>query len=184
MLSRADALRLLEENVRDKKIILHMIAVGAIMKEVARYFGEDEELWELVGLLHDIDYERTKNDPSKHGLVAEELLGSLVSEEVLRAIKSHNYENTGVEPKTRMEKALIASDAVSGLIIACALVMPSKKLEEVKVETVKKKFKQKDFARRVSRERILFCEEIGIPREKFFELALNALKEISGELGL
>ena len=184
MLSRADALRLLEENVRDKKIILHMIAVGAIMKEVARYFGEDEELWELVGLLHDIDYERTKNDPSKHGLVAEELLGSLVSEEVLRAIKSHNYENTGVEPKTRMEKALIASDAVSGLIIACALVMPSKKLEEVKVETVKKKFKQKDFARRVSRERILFCEEIEIPREKFFELALNALKEISGELGL
>ena len=184
MLSRADALRLLEENVRDKKIILHMIAVGAIMKEVARYFGEDEELWELVGLLHDIDYERTKNDPSKHGLVAEEILGSLVSEEVLRAIKSHNYENTGVEPKTRMEKALIASDAVSGLIIACALVMPSKKLEEVKVETVKKKFKQKDFARRVSRERILFCEEIGIPREKFFELALNALKEISGELGL
>ena len=184
MLSRADALRLLEENVRDKKIILHMIAVGAIMKELARYFGEDEELWELVGLLHDIDYERTKNDPSKHGLVAEEILGSLVSEEVLRAIKSHNYENTGVEPKTRMEKALIASDAVSGLIIACALVMPSKKLEEVKVETVKKKFKQKDFARRVSRERILFCEEIGIPREKFFELALNALKEISGELGL
>jgi len=184
MLSRADALRLLKENVRDKKIILHMIAVGAIMKGLARYFGEDEELWELVGLLHDIDYERTKNDPSKHGLVAEEILGSLVSEEVLRAIKSHNYENTGVEPKTRMEKALIASDAVSGLIIACALVMPSKKLEEVKVETVKKKFKQKDFARRVSRERILFCEEIGIPREKFFELALNALKEISGELGL
>ena len=184
MLDRADALRLLEENVRDKKIILHMIAVGAIMKEVARYFGEDEELWELVGLLHDIDYERTKNDPSKHGLVAEEILGSLVSEAVLRAIKSHNYENTGVEPKTRMEKALIASDAVSGLIIACALVMPSKKLEEVKVETVKKKFKQKDFARRVSRERILFCEEIEIPREKFFELALNALKEISGELGL
>ena len=80
MLDRADALRLLEENVRDKKIILHMIAVGAIMKEVARYFGEDEELWELVGLLHDIDYERTKNDPSKHGLVAEEILGSLVSE--------------------------------------------------------------------------------------------------------
>jgi len=184
MLSRADALRLLEENVRDRKMILHMIAVGAIMKGLAKYFGEDENLWELVGLLHDIDYERTKNDPSKHGLVAEEILGSLVSEEVLRAIKSHNYENTGVEPKTRMEKALIASDAVSGLIIACALVMPSKKLEEVKVETVKKKFKQKDFARRVSRERILFCEEIGIPREKFFELALNALKEISGELGL
>jgi len=184
MLSREDALKLLRENVRNEKIILHMIAVGAIMRELARYFGEDEDLWELVGLLHDIDYERTKDNPSKHGLVAEEILGSLVSDDVLRAIKSHNYENTGIEPRTRMEKALIASDAVSGLIIACALVMPSKKLEEVKVKTVKKKFKQKDFARNVSRERILFCEQIGIPREKFFELALNALKRVSDELGL
>ena len=184
MLSREDALKLLRENVRNEKIILHMIAVGAIMRELARYFGEDEDLWELVGLLHDIDYERTKDNPSKHGLVAEEILGSLVSDDVLRAIKSHNYENTGIEPRTRMEKALIASDAVSGLIIACALVMPSKKLEEVKVKTVKKKFKQKDFARNVSRERILFCEQIGIPREKFFELALNALKGVSDELGL
>ena len=184
MLSREDALKLLRENVRNEKMILHMIAVGAIMRELARYFGEDEDLWELVGLLHDIDYERTKDNPSKHGLVAEEILGSLVSDDVLRAIKSHNYENTGVEPRTRMEKALIASDAVSGLIIACALVMPSKKLEEVKVKTVKKKFKQKDFARNVSRERILFCEQIGIPREKFFELALNALKGVSDKLGL
>ena len=184
MLGREDALKLLRENVRNEKMILHMIAVGAIMRELARYLGEDEDLWELVGLLHDIDYERTKDDPSRHGLVAEEILGSLVSDDVLRAIKSHNYENTGVEPRTRMEKALIASDAVSGLIIACALVMPSKKLEEVKVKTVKKKFKQKDFARNVSRERILFCEQIGIPREKFFELALNALKEVSDELGL
>ena len=184
MLGREDALKLLRENVRNEKMILHMIAVGAIMRELARYLGEDEDLWELVGLLHDIDYERTKDDPSRHGLVAEEILGSLVSDDVLRAIKSHNYENTGVEPRTRMEKALIASDAVSGLIIACALVMPSKKLEEVKVKTVKKKFKQKDFARNVSRERILFCEQIGIPMEKFFELALNALKGVSDELGL
>jgi len=184
MLSREDALKLLRENVRNEKMILHMIAVGTIMRELARYFGEDEDLWELVGLLHDIDYERTKNDPSKHGLVAEEILGDLISEDALRAIKAHNFENTGIEPRTRMEKALIASDAISGLIIACALVMPSKKLEEVKVKTVKKKFKQKDFARNVSRERILFCEQIGIPREKFFELALNALKRVSDELGL
>ena len=184
MLGRDDALRLLEENVRDRKIILHMIAVGAIMRELARYFGEDEGVWELVGLLHDIDYERTKDDPSRHGLVAEEILRSLVSEDILRAIKAHNFENTGIEPRTRMEKALIASDAISGLIIACALVMPSKRLEEVKVKTIKRKFKQKDFARSVRRERILFCEQIGIPREKFFELALNALKGVSGELGL
>jgi len=179
-----EALRLVEENVSDRRIVLHMIAVSAIMRALARYLGEDEEEWGLVGLLHDIDYERTKADPARHGLEAENILKGRVSEEVLRAIKAHNFENTGVKPETRLENALIAADAVSGLIVASALVMPHKRLEEVRVETLEKKFRQKDFARRVSRERIMFCEKLGLSREKFFELALEALKGISGELGL
>ena len=183
-MDRGEALRLVEENVSNRKIVLHMIAVSAIMRALARYFGEDEEEWELVGLLHDIDYERTKANPARHGLEAENILKGRVSEEVLRAIKAHNFENTGVKPETRLENALIAADAVSGLIIASALVMPHKKLEEVRVETLEKKFRQKDFARSVSRERIMFCEKLGLSREKFFELALEALKEVSGELGL
>lgn len=183
-MDRDEALRLVEENVSDRRIVLHMIAVSAIMRALARYLGEDEEEWELVGLLHDIDYERTKADPARHGLEAENILRGRVSEEVLRAIKAHNFENTGVKPETRLENALIAADAVSGLIVASALVMPHKKLEEVRVETLEKKFRQKDFARRVSRERIMFCEKLGLSREKFFELALEALKGISGELGL
>ena len=183
-MDRGEALRLVEENVSNRKIVLHMIAVSAIMRALARYLGEDEEKWELVGLLHDIDYERTKANPARHGLEAENILKGRVSEEVLRAIKAHNFENTGVAPESDLEKALIAADAVSGLIIASALVMPHKKLEEVRVETLEKKFRQKDFARSVSRERIMFCEKLGLSREKFFELALEALKEISGELGL
>jgi predicted hydrolase (HD superfamily) len=83
-----------------------------------------------------------------------------------------------------MEKALIASDAISGLLVACALVMPSKKLADVKVETVAKKFKDKDFARGAERERILVCEEIEIPREKFFEIALDGVKNVATEIGL
>ena len=183
-MDRDEALRLVEENVSDRRIVLHMIAVSAIMRALARYLGEDEEEWGLVGLLHDIDYERTKADPARHGLEAENILKGRVSEEVLRAIKAHNFENTGVKPETRLENALIAADAVSGLIVASALVMPHKRLEEVRVETLEKKFRQKDFARRVSRERIMFCEKLGLSREKFFELALEALKGISGELGL
>ena len=183
-MDKDEALRLVEENVSDRRIVLHMIAVSAIMRALARYLGEDEEEWGLVGLLHDIDYERTKADPARHGLEAENILEGRVSEEVLRAIKAHNFENTGVKPETRLENALIAADAVSGLIVASALVMPHKKLEEVRVETLEKKFRQKDFARRVSRERIMFCEKLGLSREKFFELALEALKGISGELGL
>ena len=183
-MDRGEALRIIEENVSNRKIVLHMIAVSAIMRALARYLGEDEEEWELVGLLHDIDYERTKANPARHGLEAENILKGRVSEEVLRAIKAHNFENTGVKPETRLENALIAADAVSGLIIASALVMPHKKLEEVRVETLEKKFRQKDFARSVSRERIMFCEKLGLSRERFFELALEALKEVSGELGL
>ncbi len=184
MISREEAFSLLKENLKNQNLVKHCLAVEAIMRELAEYLGEDKEKWGLLGLIHDIDYEKTKDNPKIHGILAAEILKDKVDEDILKAIKSHNFENTGIEPETKMEKALIASDSISGLIVACALVMPSKKLEEVRVETVKKKFKQKDFARNCRRERILFCEQTGIPREKFFEIALNALKKISEELGL
>ena len=184
-LTREEALNLIKKNVTKRNFVYHMLAVEAIMRNLAKHFGEDEYLWGLTGLLHDIDYGKTEGTPEKHAILAEENLKDLVlPEEVIRTIKAHNFQYTHVKPETRMEKALIACDAVSGLLVACALVMPSKKLEDVKVETVTKKFKAKDFARGVGRERILFCEENGIPREKFFEIALNGLKNISAEIGL
>ena len=184
MLTREEALNIVKKNVSKKNIVYHMIAVEAIMRSLAKYFGEDEDRWGLTGLLHDVDYERTGGAWEKHGILAEEILKGLISEEIHRAIKAHNFERTHVTPETRMEKALIACDAISGLLVACALVMPSKKLAEVRVKTVMKKFKDKDFARGADRERILFCEEIGIPREKFFEIALKELKDIAAEIGL
>ncbi len=184
MLTRDEALALVKSKVRDERYLKHMLAVEAIMRRLAERLGGDPELWGLVGLLHDIDFEGTKDDPSRHGLVAEEILKGLVPEEALRAIKAHNYEHTGVEPASLMEKALIAADAVSGLLVACALVMPNKKLEEVTVKTVEKKFKSKDFARGVDRGRIERCKELGLTREEFFELSLEALKAVASELGL
>lgn len=184
MIDRVEALKLVQEHVKTRNIYLHMIEVEAIMRALARKFGEDEELWGLTGLLHDIDYEYTKNEPAKHTLVAEEILDGKVSEEVLRAIKAHNHEYTGVEPSSPMEYALIASDGISGLVVACALVMPSKKLAEVKPKTILKKFKQKDFARRVRRDRIMMCEKLGLSLQEFAEISLEALKSISDELGL
>lgn len=183
-LSREKALILLKQNVRRRNIFYHMLAVEAIMRSLAKYFREDEELWGLTGLLHDIDFEKTENNPQLHGLEAEKILGNLVPNEIIKAIKTHNFTYTNFPPKTRMEKALIVADAVSGLIIACALVMPNKKLEEVKVSTIEKKFKQKDFARNIDRNRILVCEEIGLPKEKLFEIALEGLKKIGESLGL
>jgi len=184
MVSREEALNLVKEHVARRNIVYHMLAVEAVMRSAARYFGEDEEKWGLVGLLHDIDYERTEATPEKHGLLAENILAGSVSEEIMRAIKTHNFKHTGVAPETRMEKALIACDAISGLLVACALVMPSRKLADVKVESVAKKFRDKDFARGADRERILVCEEIGIPREKFFKIALEGLKAKASDVGL
>ena len=183
-MEREEALKLLKDNLSNENLIKHCLAVEAIMRGVAKAIGKDEEKFALTGLLHDIDYEKTANEHEKHALVAEEILKGRVNEEIIKAIKAHNFENTKIIPETKMEIALIASDAISGLLIACALVMPSKKLEEVKVSTVRKKFRQKDFARSCSRERIKMCEKIGIELESFFEISLNALKSISNELGL
>lgn len=184
MLTRSEALDLVNKNVTKGNVIYHMLAVEAIMRSVARHFGEDKENWGLVGLLHDIDYEKTEATPEKHSLLAEEMLKGLLPDELVRAIKTHNSKYTGIMPEKRMEKALVASDAISGLLVACALVMPSKKLVDVKVESVAKKFKDKDFARGAERDRIVVCEEIGIPKEKFFEITLNGLKESASQIGL
>jgi len=184
VLTREEALSLVKKNVSKRNIVYHMISVEAVMRGLASHFGEDENLWGLTGLIHDIDYEKIGDAWEKHGVLAGEILKGMVSDDVLRAIKSHNFERTGVLPESRMEKALICCDAISGLLVACALVMPSKKLAEVKAKTVKKKFKDKDFARGADRERILFCEKLGVPKEKFFEIALEGLKNYAEEIGL
>jgi len=183
-MKREEAVSLVKENVKKENLFKHILAVEAIMRGMAKHLNEDVEAWGLVGLLHDIDYDKTENDPKNHGIVAEEILKGKVDEKIIHAIKSHNFENTGVMPETKLEKALIAADAISGLIVATALIIPSKKLKDVKLKSIKKKFKQKDFARRCSRERILVCEHVGIPKEKFFEIALETMQGISEELGL
>jgi putative nucleotidyltransferase with HDIG domain len=184
MLDRDEALKLVAKNISKRNIIYHMLAVEAIMRALAKHFGEDEQLWGLLGLLHDVDYEKTEATPEKHSLIAEDILKEKVPDKLVKAIKTHNFKYTGVIPQTRMEKALVAADAVSGLLVACALVMPSKKLADVRIETVSKKFKDKDFARGADRERILLCEEIGLPKERFFEIALNGLKVVASQIGL
>lgn len=184
LLTRTEALDLVKKNVSKRNIVYHVIAVEAIMRAIAKHLGEKEDEWGSVGLLHDIDYERTETTPKQHSLLAERMLEDFVTRDVIKAIKTHNFEHTGVKPETKMEKALIAADAASGLLVACALVMPSKKLADVKVESVARKFKDKDFARGADRERILFCEQIGVPKEKFLEIALNGLKETAAQIGL
>lgn len=183
-MNREEALKLVKNYIKRENLLKHILAVETIMRAIARRLKEDEEKWGIVGLLHDIDFEETFNNPSLHGIKAGEILFGKVDEDIIRSIRSHNFENTKEEPKDKMDFALIAADSISGLIIASALILPSKKLEELKLETLEKKFKQKDFARNCSRERILYCEKIGIKKEEFFEISLQALRNISKELGL
>ena len=183
-MNHQEALSLLKENVKTENLVKHCLAVEAIMRKLAEELNEDPEKYSLVGLLHDIDFERTKDNPKEHGIVSAEMLSGKLDEEMIHTIKSHNFEYTEVMPESRMDYVLIAADAVSGLVIACALIMPSKKLSDVNNDSISKKFKSKDFARNCSREKMLYCEKIGIEKEKFFEVALQALQNISSELGL
>ncbi len=188
MINRENALGIVKEHVKRKNLFKHILAVEAIMRELAKELDEDVELWSRVGLLHDVDFDETYDDPERHGLRSVEILrdelGNDISEEILHAIKSHNPEHTGVEPGNKMEYALIASDAISGLIVAATLVLPSKKLNDLEVENIKNRFKEKDFARNCNRDNMTYCEKIGLDKDEFFEISLNALRNISDELGL
>jgi len=183
-MDRNEALDLVKTHVHRDNLFKHILAVEAILRTIAETLGEDVERWGLLGLLHDLDFDETYDKPELHALRSVEMLEGRVDDELLRGIKAHSFEHTGVKPESRMEKALIAADAVSGLVIACALVMPSRKLVDVKHQTVIRRLKEKDFARGCNREHILFCEQIGLPWTRFAELSLGALQLISSKLGL
>lgn len=165
----------------------HMLAVEAAMRGYARYFGEDEEKWALVGLLHDFDYERYP-DVAENGhpnTGAPILREQGVDEEIVQAILSHATEVTGVERQSRMEHALYAVDELTGLIAAVALVRPSKDIRDVALKSVRKKWKMKAFAPGVNREEIeTGAEKLGVPLDEHITIVLAAMQASAAELGL
>ncbi|MDK2785827.1 MAG: hypothetical protein PWQ80_506 [Thermotoga sp.] len=152
------------------------------MRALAREFNEDEEKWGIAGLLHDLDYDYTKDNPDEHGLKTLEILKEEdVPEDVLNAILAHCGKK---EPETLMEKALYAVDPVTGFIVAAALIRPEKKLEVLDVDFLMRRFKEKAFARGASREQIRSCEKLGLSLERFLGISLEAMKSIASDLGL
>jgi len=184
MIERSQALVLLQKYLRTKNLMKHSYAVEAIMLAIAEKLGEDPELWGITGLLHDLDFDFTKEEPDKHSLVTINLVGEMLPEEALNAIKAHNFQYTAQIPMTYLDKGLIAADAVSGLVIAAALVMPSKKLADVTVPTLVGKFKDKSFAAGCNRKRIELCQDTGLSLEEFLGLSLKACQGISQSLEL
>ena len=173
MLTRQEALRLIEEHVSGVKKKRHMIAISAIMKELAKRLGMDEGKWELVGLLHDLDYDVIRGDMRKHGLVAAEMMQGKLPEECLHAIRSHDYR-TGVKPESMLDKALIAADCVWGLIVRVALSTSHGKANEVKLNALGKALENKSFPPFL-KSGILMCRDFKLTLEDFLETALEAI---------
>lgn len=184
MITRSEAVNLLHENISSENMRRHCYASEAVLRALARRLGENEELWGLAGLLHDIDVEITGADPMLHGPYAEKMLAGKVPPDVIDAIIMHNEMAAGKERTTKFQHALAAGETITGLITATALVYPDKKIAPVKTKSVTKRMNEKAFAASVRRENILECELIGIPLSEFAELSLNAMKEIGSELGL
>lgn len=184
-MQREFAESLLKQHVSEDFLFKHLLATEAIMKASARFLNENEEAWGLCGLLHDIDFEKTKENPVVHGVMAQEILKDHnLPKELLKAILAHNYMNPGAPGRNgKIDHILVAADSMTGLIIACAMVK-GKKLDNVSADSVKNAFKKKGFAAGSKREMIMECEKAGMPFDKFIEISLGAMKEIAGKLGL
>ena len=185
--TREEALALLRKHNSDESHIRHALAVEATMRHFARKMGSDEDLWGVVGILHDIDWEKTMSNPQRHCNLAPELLREAgVDEEVIHAVQSHGWSLcTDVEPGNDMEKTLFTIDELTGLIITAGLVRPSKSLSDLEVKSVKKKWKDKAFAKGVNREVIRKGAEImDMPLDEVIENTILALRPVEREIGL
>jgi putative nucleotidyltransferase with HDIG domain len=186
-MNRSQAWNLVCEYTQSPHLRRHMLSVEAAMRGYARYFGEDEETWGLVGLLHDFDYERYPNVAADgHPNTGTPILRQYgVDELIIRAILSHATEVTGVERESRMEKTLYAVDELTGLIAAVALVRPSKDVHDVDLAAIKKKWKAKAFAPGVNREEVeAGAAALGLPLDEHIQLVLSAMQASAAELGL
>jgi putative nucleotidyltransferase with HDIG domain len=183
-MNRSEALKIVNQYVKNPNLIKHMLAVEAAMAAYAKKYNEDEELYRVAGLLHDFDWEIHPN-LEEHPQKGAEILQHLgVDEEMIRTILSH-ADHTGLAREKLIDKCLYACDELTGLIVATALVRPSKKLEDVTLESIQKKWKQKEFAKGVNREEIeAGAKDLGVELTDHIQTVLDAMKGISAELGL
>ena len=189
-MTRQDAFQTLTGLISNPNLIKHHLACEVIMLALCKKLNPKADAvtlnkWGIVGLLHDADYELTKDDPSKHTIVLEQRIGSLMDSDVMYAIKAHNFAKTGVAPKSLMDWSMYCCDELSGLIIASALVHPDKKLASLTPDFIMKRFNEKSFAQGADRSQIMTCEkELKIPLNQFIQIALSAMQKIAPDLKL
>lgn len=186
-MDREQAWALMTEFTESDSLRRHMLAVESAMRAYAPRFGGDPELWGVVGLLHDFDYEKYPDVAVEgHPVVGSRVLKERgVDDTIIRAILSHAEEITGIAPESDMERALVAVDELTGFIIAVTLVRPSKSISDVKLKSIKKKWKDKAFAAPVDRGHIEdAAEQLGVPLDEHIQIVLDAMKSDADRLGL
>jgi uncharacterized protein len=185
-MTRNEALVLLNEYVKNERMIAHSLASEAVMKALAKHLGQNEEKWAMAGLLHDLDVEVTNADSKTHGLETVRMLSEKnIDPEIIDAIKHHNEDAVGVgKRETVFQHALVAVETITGLITATTYVYPDRKIASIKPTSIVKRMKEKAFAASVKRENILECETIGVPLPLFAEISVNAMLEIADQIGL
>ncbi len=179
-MNREEAKALLFEHLKNDNLRKHSLAVGAVMEALAERSGEDVEKWFVTGLLHDIDYEYTMDDPDQHSVKGAQMLAQAgFPEDVVHAVKAH-ADHAPLE--SLLDRSLYAADPVTGLVTAAALMQPGKTIHKVKLKSLKKKYKSKSFAAGANREQIATCADIGIELSDFLELAIEAMAKYDDEL--
>ncbi len=175
-------MKLIMDNMHSKNLIKHVLATEAVMKALAKDLGQDEEVWAMAGLLHDLDYEFTKDNFEEHGNKTVQMLENKdLPEDIKDAILAH------CEKKERgklIEKAIYAADPVTGFIVAAVLIRKGSKLSDIDVDFLLNRYKEKSFARGANRDQMASCAGIGMTLEDFLSLSLKAMQEISEDLGL
>lgn len=187
---RSDAIELLKNMNQQQADMNHYLETEAIMKALATRFGEDEEYWGMLGLLHDVDWALTKDDMKEHCIKAAEILRQKgFDEKFIQTVQSHGYahdEIPALKDKQRVEKvehALIAAETLTGIIYAYAL-MRGKKVSDMNTKGLEKKFKDRSFAAKCNRELVREIEKTGLTLNELFEMSINALNEIKEDIGL
>ena len=181
MISRDEALSFITLHLKNKNLAKHCLASEAVMRAMARHFGENEEEWGLAGLLHDADCDMATTP--EQGKKVGDMLAEKITPAMRQAMAAHNTA-TGTHPTSRFDFALTAGETITGLIVASALILPEKKLARLTKESIVKRFAEKRFAAGANRDLIMNCEKIGLPLDEFAGICLKAMQDISGELGL
>lgn len=184
-LSRDEALAIVKRHITDRRLIRHVLAVEASMRALARRLGRDEERWGLAGLLHDIDIELVNREFTLHGSRAAALLTAKgIDDEIIDAVTMHNEWWHGKTRTNEFQHALASSDRLTFVIISVGRALPDKALQGVTVDAVMERLQSQDFRSKTQYENILECEKIGIPLREFVSICLEAMKAVSGRLGM